>query len=205
MVAAFHSIILAGGISNRMGFPKALVVFGNSYFLHRIYETLVAGEAVPVHIVINTGLYGSLKSRLKEFPQGKFIQNSEPGRGQIYSLQLGLHSAQDAGADAAIVALVDQPAISVSTVAALCQKHEKSPGKIYIASFEGKPGHPILIPKNLFAPFLNAGEHQTARDVIANHSSLVEYVETNDPQVIADIDSPADLARLRELENEIDT
>ncbi len=203
-MTAVHSIVLAGGISNRMGFPKALLPFGDTFFLHRVYESLVAAESVPVHIVINAGLQVSLKPQMKQFPQGNFVLNKEPARGQIYSLQLGLKAASDAGADAAIVALVDQPAIAVNTIGRLRQAFLEAPEKLFIACYNGQPGHPFLIPKNLFQAFVSAPEGMTARDIIADLGSVVQHIETEDPQVVADVDSPEDLARLREMENELD-
>lgn len=203
-MAYVQSIVLAGGISSRMGFPKALLPFGNSFFLHRVYESLVAAEVTPVHIVINAGLANSLKSRTKEFPQAQFVLNKDPALGQIHSLQLGLQSAREAGAEAAVVALVDQPAIAVTTIAKLCEAFQGAPQCIYIAAYEGRTGHPLLIPEKFFDDFLSAAEGRTARDIIADQQDFVRIVETDDPQVVADVDSPEDLARLRELENEID-
>ncbi len=199
-----QSIVLAGGISKRMGFPKALLPFGNSFFLHRVYESLVAAEVAPVHIVINAGLANSLKSRTKEFPQAHFVLNKDPALGQIHSLQLGLQSAREAGAEAAVVALVDQPAIAVTTIAKLCEALQAAPECIHIAAYEGRPGHPLIIPVKFFDLFLTAAEGRTARDIIADQKDAVRTVETDDPQVVADVDSPEDFARLRELENEID-
>jgi len=203
-MSEIQGIVLAGGISSRMGFPKALLPFGNSFFLHRIYETLVAAESVPIHLVINAGLHASLKKQAKQFPLGHFVLNGEPARGQIYSLQLGLAAAKEAGARGAIVALVDQPAIRVTTVTKLCESSQAKPGRILIASYEGKHGHPILIPADFFDAFLQASPDQTARDIIQELSEVVEVIETSDPQVTADVDSPEDLARLRELETDID-
>jgi len=203
-MGGIHGVVLAGGISSRMGFPKALLPFGKSFFLHRIYESLVAAETVPVHIVINAGLHSCLKSQAKQFPHGDFVLNKEPARGQIHSLQLGLEATKKAGAEAAVVALVDQPAIAVDTITSLCEAHRSEPGNIYVARFEGQPGHPVLIPAALFDAFLSAAEGKTARDVMAEHAAAVRYVDTADPQVTADVDSPEDLARLRQSEDDVD-
>ena len=70
--------------------------------------------------------------------------------------------------------------------------------------FEGQPGHPVLIPAALFDAFLSAAEGKTARDVMAEHAAAVRYVDTADPQVTADVDSPEDLARLRQSEDDVD-
>ena len=110
-MSGLHGVVLAGGISSRMGFPKALMPLGNSFFLLTIYAKLTASGAKPVHMVINTGLASSLEAQKARFPDGTFVLNPEPGLGQIQSLRLGLRAAADGGAEAALVALVDLPLV----------------------------------------------------------------------------------------------
>ncbi len=40
MTQNLHGIILAGGISSRMGFPKALAPYSDTFFLHAVYRGL---------------------------------------------------------------------------------------------------------------------------------------------------------------------
>ncbi len=190
-----HGIILAGGISSRMGFPKALMPIGDSFFLLGIYSKLVSAGALPVHIVINTGLQSSLSAQVSKFPDARFVLNADPGRGQTHSLRLGLAEARAAGARAAIVALVDLPLVEQATVAALADRAAAAPGRIVVPRCGGHGGHPFVIPAEKFAAFLDAPAEQTTRDILAALAAESELVEVTDPGIHQDVDSPEDLAK----------
>lgn len=195
-MAGLQGVILAGGISSRMGFPKALMPIGTSFFLLAIYQKLVAAGAKPVQIVINTGLRSSLEAQVNKFPDGSFVLNDKPAKGQIHSLKLALEAAASAGADAAMVALVDQPVIQDATLTTLIQRAAAAPTKIIVPQVGDKHGHPIIIPKDKFAAFTGAPEAKTARDIIHENAASVEYVTLTDMSVVADVDSPDDLLKL---------
>jgi CTP:molybdopterin cytidylyltransferase MocA len=196
-MGGLHGLVLAGGISSRMGFPKALMPIGNSFFLLRIYEQLVSAGVSPVHMVINTGLRSSLEAQMSKFAAGKLVLNGEPALGQIHSLKLGLQSAASSGAAGVLVALVDQPGISPDTLREIREKSAAAPGKIIVPVCDGKNGHPIVIPAACFGAFVDAPKGKNARDVIEENADTVKHVEIRDSQILADVDSPEDLANMK--------
>jgi CTP:molybdopterin cytidylyltransferase MocA len=99
---------------------------------------------------------------------------------------------------------VDQPVIAISTLTKLAEHALNAPECIYVATYQSRHGHPIVIPSKWFEKFLNAPQGKTARDVLAELSEHVRYVECEDPQVLADIDSPEDLTRLKLDDDELD-
>ena len=197
-MSGVHGVILAGGISSRMGFPKALMPIGDSFFLRSIYDKLVGAGVSPVHIVINTGLQSSLSAQMNKFTEGRFVLNREPGLGQLRSLQLGLVAAQEAGADAVMMALVDQPLVDQGTVKVLVEKYGQEHGKLVLPLFEGKRGHPFIIPAAHFDAFIkaDAAGGSTARDVLDSLADSSVCVEVQDAGVCQDVDTPEDMGKL---------
>lgn len=193
-----HGVVLAGGLSSRMGFAKALAPLGGRFFLQAVYEQLVRTGAAPVHVVLNPGLLIALGTRKELFSRAVFVENREPARGQIHSLRLALQSAQEAKARAALVTLVDLPTVRDETLRLLAGRATTAPGRLLLPRHQGRRGHPILIPASLFAPFLNAAPGETGRDVIRalmNQPGTVAHVDVPDPGILHDMDSLADLMK----------
>ena len=178
-----------------MGFPKALMPLGDSFFLLTIYRKLVASGATPVHMVINTGLASSLEAQKGKFPDGTFVLNPEPGLGQIQSLRLGLRAAADGGSECALVALVDLPLVQEATIAAIAAAAAANPGMIVVPRCGQRRGHPMAIPRPLFPAFQDAVPAKTARDILAELAAQVFEVELDDAGIYQDVDSPEDLAK----------
>lgn len=199
-----QGIILAAGISSRMGFPKALMPIGDSFFLLNVYRRMVEAGVRPVHVVINIGLRSSLEAQVSKFPESRFVLNDKPAKGQFHSFQLGLGAAAENGASAALIGLVDQPLIKPETISKILERGAASPEKVIIPQVAGKHGHPILIPRALFDGFLAAAENKTAQQVLHEHPEWIEYIELSDPSAVADIDSPEDLAKLQDADEDMD-
>ncbi len=194
MSDTLHGIVLAAGYSNRMGFSKPLAPFGDRTFLRAVCDCLAACGTVRIHVVVNAGLAGILKSSPESgHPLASFVVNAEPALGQIRSVQLGLAAAQDGGARWAVVALADQPAVRPQTVGLLAVRAAAEPGSILMPTWGGRSGHPYVIPERFFSRFTGAGPGETSRDVLRALSSSVVRVETDDPAVLTDADSLADM------------
>ena len=198
VMTVVQGVILAGGISSRMGFPKALMPIGDSFFLRSIYDKLIGAGVSPVHIVINTGLQSSLSAQMSKFAEGRFVLNQEPGLGQLRSLQLGLAAAQEAGAEAVMMALVDQPLVDQGTLKILVERYGQESGKLVLPLYEGKRGHPYIIPAAHFDAFnqADAAGGATARDVLDSLAASSVCVEVEDAGVCQDVDTPEDMGKL---------
>jgi molybdenum cofactor cytidylyltransferase len=194
-MSELHGVVLAAGISSRMGFPKALIPIGSSFFLLTVYEKLVSAGVSPVHIVINKGLRGSLDAQVARFPEADFVLNQEPALGQIHSLELGLKAAGAGGAKAAVVTLVDMAFVQAETVQLLVDAVDVSPEKIIVPRSDGKHGHPMIVPASRFADFSGLPAGKSARDVLHEHADWIEYVDVADQNILLDVDTPEDLAK----------
>lgn len=195
-MADTHGVILAGGISSRMGFPKALMpISGTSFFLLQIYQRMIEADATPVHIVINSGLRTSLDAQMHKFPDARLVLNQEAAKGQIHSLQLALQAASADGAGAVLVTLVDLPLVKAATSGTVIEQGQLNLGKIIVPRHDGQHGHPFLIPREKFTAFTDAAEGKTARDIMHDHPDWMHYVDVADRGVLADIDTLEDLAK----------
>jgi len=188
-----HAIILAAGISERMGMSKPLLPARGTPLLGRLYNLMSAAGVAPIHIVLNPGVMALLTARWHHsFPLAKPVLNHALEKGQMHSLRLGLMSAQAAGAAAALVTLVDHPFVRPETIRSILNQYVSTPDAIIVPQYAGRNGHPYLLPLSCFGCFLQSPPHTTARDILRDLSDSIIHVVTNDPCIVTDMDTPAD-------------
>ena len=182
-----------------MGFPKALLDYRGETFLDRLIG-LFARYCEPVIAVV-----GAERERicgaLRTAGQATLIENPDFRLGQIVSMQCGLRAVPE-DAEGVLFTLVDHPAVRAETIAALSGADTSVgasylPDKLRIPRYQARRGHPILIPSPLIAEFLNLPPEATAREVIERHAAEIDYLEVDDPGILADIDDPAAYQALR--------
>ena len=124
------------------------------------------------------------------------LRNPEYRLGQLSSLKVAIRHLSAQPVEAALVALVDHPAISASVVELLLERFAKSHAPVLIPTCHGRRGHPVLFSRSLFAELLEAPIEEGARPVVRRHAAEVEVVETEEEGILLDIDLPADYAAL---------
>jgi molybdenum cofactor cytidylyltransferase len=177
-------LILAAGESRRMGSPKALLRYREETFL----DTLIGrfrSCCAPVIVVLGAGAGAIQSGTLRP---ARFLVNPNWPIGMTTSLQCGLR-AVPAQADGVLFTLVDHPAVSPATLDALLA-HPGPDGAplIRVPRYQGRRGHPIWFSTQVIPEFLAIPETGSARDVVAGHTTETEFVDTDDPGIVADID-----------------
>jgi CTP:molybdopterin cytidylyltransferase MocA len=208
-------IILAAGESRRMGFPKALLRYGDETFLDTLIG-LFAARCRPVIVVV-----GANSDRIREgtLRPAMFVTNSDYQSGQTSSMQCGLR-AVPAESDSVLFTLVDHPAVAPATVDALLggrlQTHSLTLGALTgetrpqagvdrlkpvlpllrVPRHQGRRGHPIWFCRELMAEFLALPASGAARDIVRAHTGQTEFLDVDDAGILADIDDAAAYGRL---------
>lgn len=198
MAASFAGVILAAGGSSRMGRDKALLPWDGTTFLSATIERL---KPFTQMVIVIAG--ANAKALAPEvYARGGFlVANPEPERGQFSSLRVGLQEVLNRGRDAAVVTLVDRPPASAETMgklmAAFAGHFNRDDAKwAVVPECEGKHGHPIVIGREMMEAFLRADESSTARDVEHANQEHIQYVKVQDPNVIANVNTPEDYQAL---------
>ena len=90
------------------------------------------------------------------------------------------------------------PAIRVETYRACLAAFAVDPESLVIGANDGRRGHPIIFPWSLRADVM--GLHNGLCELTQIHADRVRLVETTDPGVTRDVNSPDDYERLRSAE-----
>jgi molybdenum cofactor cytidylyltransferase len=184
-------ILLAAGESRRMGFPKPLLRIGATTFIAHAAAVMLA--AVDRLIVVT----GAHRERVEgAVPPGlriTIVYNPDWPRGQLSSIKAGL-AAVSPDSDAVVVHLADHPLVKPETFRALAREYERTLKPIVSARHDGRRGHPVLFARSIFAELFAAPEDRGARVVVNADPDRVVYADVDDPGVVLDLDTPADLA-----------
>jgi len=190
--SSFCGVILAAGVSSRMGRDKALLPWppqADGTFLSAHIERLTSfAEMVLVVAGANAASLAPAVNGAGAF----LIPNPAPERGQFSSLQTGLQAVLNYGRDAAIVALVDRPPAAAATLQQLRDAFLASdPHQTWavVPQYGERHGHPILVAREMIEAFLRTPATATARDVEHAAQAKVQYLAVEDPLVAANVDT----------------
>ena len=187
------AILLAAGRSRRMGTQKLLLPLGDKPMIARIAEEVLASPVDDVVAVVRRGdpqVADAIAGRAV-----RVIANPDDDGDMLSSVRCGLR-ALPAGCDAVLVVLGDQPGISRETVADLVRVFRRADRGIVVPTFEGRRGHPILFSTRYCREVLLRHDDRGLRGLLEAHSGDVLEVESMRPEVVEDMDTPADYRRI---------
>ena len=188
---AIAALVLAGGASERMGSPKALLRVGDDTFLTRTVRTL--RRAGLERIVLVTGLHHAPTVEAlaaAEVGRGvRVVRNATPGGDQLSSMLCGLDAVDAPDVSAAVVALVDHPFVSVGTVEALIHGFLDTRAPVTRPVCQGRHGHPVVFARETFDA-LRASPDGGAKAVVRALAARTLSVEVQDEGIWTDIDTP---------------
>jgi len=180
------TVILAAGMSTRMGTDKQRLPYGKETFLSatcRLY--LPYG---PVLVVL-----GHNKERilpvLEDLPV-QVVENPRYREGMSMSLAAGIREAQSLDVRGIWLTFCDMPHLKPETLEELYRDVVDGPEYIGIPVHQGRRGHPVWLPRWTFGELLQETGDVGARNLVARHPERIRFPETPDPAVTGDIDNP---------------
>ena len=144
MIAA---IVLAGGESRRMGFPKLT--------LEHAGQTLLAGaiykaKQVSDLVIVVVGAYPEVYAPIAEAAGAQVVENLAWASGLASSVQVGIGALPEE-VEGALVLLADQPFVTPEHLRALIDTHYTSKAPLVFSAYEGVEGAPSFVGRKVFA------------------------------------------------------
>jgi molybdenum cofactor cytidylyltransferase len=178
-----------------MGRPKMVLPWGDTTVIGRVVSVLVEAGLEQI-LVVTGGACHDVENALRGMP-AQTIFNPRFSQGEmIESLQIGLENSA-AEAQAALVALGDQPQIQVAVVCAVLQAYREQGARLVIPSFKMRRGHPWLVDRALWPQIMAVNSPDTLREFLDRFSEHIEYVEIDEESILHDLDTPSDYDRER--------
>jgi molybdenum cofactor cytidylyltransferase len=186
-VSNIAAILLAAGLSRRMGTQKLLLNVKGQPMVRRAAATCQQAGLSPIIAVL-----GHEAERVQQVLAGldvTCIRNENFCAGMASSLTAGL-AALPADIDGALIALADMPFVTVDDMRALCAAFSPSQGRaICIPTHEGKRGNPVLLGRQCFPALAALSGDQGAKPFIRKNEDIVYEVPVS-PGVLMDLDTP---------------
>ena len=181
-------IVLAAGISKRLGRPKALIEMEGEALVCRAIR--LALETLPLECVVVSAANDETIDAAVAGLDCRVVPCRDAARGMSASLRCGLRSMQTDCA-AALIVLVDQPALSAAHLCALRDAWRLYPERAAASLYADTIGVPALLPRSWFDQLINADGDQGARELLRSNRNEVHVIPA--PMLAQDIDTLADL------------
>ncbi|MCY7325699.1 MAG: nucleotidyltransferase family protein, partial [Microbacteriaceae bacterium] len=136
----------------RMGLPKALVSDDGGGWLERATALLLDAGCAPVIVVLGAAA-DEARALLPADPRISVVIADDWKRGLSASFAAGLRAAERTDAASAAVTLVDLPTLDLAAVERVLRP-EPGANTLRQASWDGRPGHPVVIGRAHWAALL---------------------------------------------------
>ena len=184
------AIILAAGMSSRMGKPKLLLPFKGAPLIK--YPYMLAQQNALQPIVCVTGRYDEqITNVLAPVEQNVTLHyNSHYESGMASSLKAGIR-AVTGKVDAVMIFLGDQPLVPNKVVQTIISQYRASEEAIKIVRplFGQRLGHPILFDSSLFDEFETLQGDEGGKSIIQRHRNAVKLLQFPNSDWGIDIDT----------------
>ena len=184
------AILLAAGLSKRMGAKKQLLPIQGRPAITRCIESLRDSQVADVVIVVNPE-GGDIVEATKKFPV-RVAVNELPGSDMAASVKAGM-ACIDNDATGVLICLCDHPLVRPDTIGSMISAHIQKPDAIIIPRYRGRKGHPTLFPRSVLE---DLGKVATLRDVIGQHSTKISLLDVDDEGIVLDMDTPEDYQKI---------
>jgi molybdenum cofactor cytidylyltransferase len=196
-VAGFAALVLAAGRGSRFGGGKLLAPYGSGVLLD---GALAAALAAPADAVILVSGFDAdrVAAAARAFADRtgaggrlSLVHAAGHAQGLSASLRAGLEAVPPE-AEGVFVFLADMPSVPPTLAGRLA---ETIGARLAAApAFEGRRGHPVLLRRALFPRLAALEGDRGAGAVLAGLGEDLALVETDDPGVVFDVDTPGDLS-----------
>jgi len=214
------AILLAAGLSRRMGEDKLLIEYRGTTLLQRAVDLLAElpvsekilvttaerletillpqGVRAGIDAILGEGLSGSIRLGLETVLLPREVRaqiNANPGEGVSGSIRLGLEAARG---EWYFFMTADQPGLTMEDVLPLFGYAGHSQGKIVYPLVNGEPCTPALFSSCFRAELLALSGDTGGRVVREAHPEACVEVAPNNPAHFSDIDYREDLTSVEE-------
>ncbi|MEH7255054.1 nucleotidyltransferase family protein [Neobacillus niacini] len=180
------AIILAAGLSKRMGQPKLLLPLKGKPLFRYPLELAIRNQLHPICLIGGQHI-NSFQAESIDIQNVEYIRNPNYEKGMSTSLKMGIHHLKD-DTDAVFIFLADQPFVPDLVIQSMIEQYSKGI-RIVRPEYQGNLGHPILIDKSLYKEFQVLEGDQGGKEILKKYKNQTRILPFEDPFWGMDIDT----------------
>jgi len=175
------AILLASGLSVRMGRDKLLLEFQGKSFLQRAVD-LMLDLPVFERIIITS----EVRAKKIALPSGvQIILNTKPENGISESIRIGTMAASGTHY---IFFNADQPKLTAADITPILEASKANPDKIIFPVIDSGPGSPTIFPASFKKELINLSGDNGGRIIRDKHRDYCMAIRPDNHTNFEDID-----------------
>ena len=191
------AVVLAAGLSSRMGGPhKLLLDVGGEPMLRRVVRAVLGVS--PAEVVVVTGYRAEEITAALDGLAVRFVHNADFAEGQPGSVVAGVRSLAVA-CDAVMIVLGDQPLLTREALGRLIAAFRTAPEgrSMIVPASGGRRGNPVLFAAHQIADIRSGAMKLGCGRLIETYPDRVALIEMADDAFVQDCNTPADYATMQ--------
>ena len=200
-------VVLAAGMSTRMGRNKLLLTFRDKPLVVHAVDTLLASKAGEIIVVLgheSQKVWDQLEDYAGPVSNGgqrrlvRLVKNPDYRDGLSTSVRTGVQAVSPE-AEAIMIYLADQPLLEpadVNRIIAAFATAKVNDKMIVVPFFKGERGNPVLLDASLRDSILGIVGDVGCKGVIKRYPEKVYAIEMENDHVVRDVDDAQAYERL---------
>ena len=195
------AVVIAAGLSRRMGEFKPLLDIGGRPALLRLIDSIKAAKIARI-VVVTGHRCDIVEETVKSFDaEIDLVFNDRYEEGMFTSVKTGVKYAAMAMATQALLFPVDVPLVRTGTIRDFFDTYDATtagltPKPFAVPVCRGKNGHPLLIPCEYFDEILEYEGEGGLKAVRNKYDETLMKMDTDDEGCLLDMDTPEDYEKL---------
>jgi molybdenum cofactor cytidylyltransferase len=199
MISEPTGLLIAAGLSSRMGKPKALLLQDDLPFAIVILKKMIL---VCDNIVVVLGHSDEkIKDALQVFIDNsdelissvKFVTNEQFEKGMFSSLKCGLNKVKNS--EWLLYHFIDQPGLPKKFYRELTDQIDNEYDWIQ-PTYNNEKGHPLLLHNSILNSILELPDDSSLKEISKNNKVKKKLWDCKHKEILQDIDYPSDLKQL---------
>lgn len=190
-MASVGAVLLAAGLGQRMGRPKALLPWQGVPLITYQIRTLRRAGLKPIAVVLGHRA-ADISPHVDNEYGATMLINPFYQRGKTTSLKTGLRALDPQKTDSVLILNVDQPRTQ-ETLETIIDHHQRNASLITIPTHNRKRGHPVIVSLKLMDELMAVTEaRQGLKSIMRAHAKEISEVEMETDEVLLDLNTPQD-------------